>query len=295
MVRGSSWLNIFSPQNRDYDVKVVPLPIDRDVPASTPPARPAGTEVMLTWFGDPQSGFGGMGQSGRLSFSSGGYAYEPTGAAESLEGVRIPIWSTKCLTARWFGGAPSVIASDLKEVGPDAVEGTVTNQLDVPLKDAWLAFSSQVYELGTIAPHATVRVDLSRSPRHLSGLLQERLQKIRPNESWNTAGFHASRPDLILELMFSGTASAAEGARPMTNSPLHYLDSSGLLRLGRPVLFAQAARPGSRLILGNAVRPPKIEQLTMLRVILDQPADAASTAAKEEEKDGAKAKEPAKP
>ncbi len=87
---------------------VVPEPIDRprraaDGADAGPPRLPAGTEVLLSWFGVPEPGFGGMGGSGRMSFGAGGYAYEPAGGAESLAGVRVPIWSTKCLTARWFG------------------------------------------------------------------------------------------------------------------------------------------------------------------------------------------------
>ena len=33
IMRGSSWLNVFSPQNRDYSVAVVPLRLDRPTPA----------------------------------------------------------------------------------------------------------------------------------------------------------------------------------------------------------------------------------------------------------------------
>jgi hypothetical protein len=269
LLRGSTWLNIFSPQNRDYAVSVVPLPLDRDVPAEAQPVRPAGTEVMVSWFGDPQPGFGGMGQGGRLGFSSGGYDYQPTGSAEWLDGVRIPIWSTKCLTARWFGPAQPVLEADLKPVGPNAVEGTVTNRLDVPLHDALLAYLDQVYELGTIAPNATVQVNLSRSPRHLSGLLQDRMRNVQPAQPWNNQGFAINRSDLLLALMFSGVQkgpTTAEGV--MSNNPLHYLDLSGQLALGRPMLVARTDRPASRLVLGNAPSPPKVDQTTMLRVIL---------------------------
>src|SRR5262249_12274046 len=136
VTRGSTWVNIFSPQNRDYDIKVVPLPLDQDTPETAEPVRPVGTDVMVTWFGVQEQGLGGMGQGGRLGFSSGGYNYQPTGTAEWLEGVRIPIWSTKCLTARWFGKIQPVADSDLRPAGPDAVEGSVTNHLDVPLNDA---------------------------------------------------------------------------------------------------------------------------------------------------------------
>lgn len=266
--RGSTWVNIFSPQNRDYDIKVVPLPLDRETPDTAEPVRPVGTDVMVSWFGVFDQGFGGMGQSGRLGFSSGGYEYQPTGSAESLEGVRIPIWSTKCLTARWFGKIQPVADSDLKAVGPDAVEGTVTNQLDIPLQEALLAFSGQVYELGTIAPHATVRVDPSKSPRHLSGFLRDQINTLQPGQPWNNQATPVQRPALMLALMFSDMQSGDVNTT-LTNNPLHYLDLSGQLALKRPILVARTDRQGSRLILGNSSKTAKIDQTTMLRIVLD--------------------------
>ncbi len=72
--------------------------------------------------------------------------------------MRIPIWSTKCITSRWFGPAEPLVDSDLQAAGTDRVAGTVTNRQSVPLEDAILAFGKQVYPLGTIAPGATVRI-----------------------------------------------------------------------------------------------------------------------------------------
>ncbi len=146
--------------------------------------RPAGTETLsVCWLGDPQQGFGGMGQSGRLGFSSGGYAYAPVGGASSLDGVRIPIWSTKALTARWFGPSPAVVETDLRPAGPDRLAGTVTNRLDVPLHDALLVYGKQVYILGTIAPNATVRVETAQD-RFLSGQLNDAVGRYGQERPW---------------------------------------------------------------------------------------------------------------
>ena len=42
LVRGNTYFDIFSPQNRDYTLTVVPLPLDRDVPTTgaDAPTRP---------------------------------------------------------------------------------------------------------------------------------------------------------------------------------------------------------------------------------------------------------------
>ena len=140
--------------------------------AGEPVRPPAGTEVVTSWFSVPEDQFGAMGSSGRrFSFAGSGYAYQPTGGVERLEDVRIPIWSTKCVTSRWFGPAAPLVDSDLQPVGTDRLAGTVTNRQIVPLEDAILAFGKQVYLLGTLAPGATVRVELT-SDRNLSGLLE---------------------------------------------------------------------------------------------------------------------------
>ncbi len=45
LMRGGTWVSLFSPQNRDYGIRAVPLPLDRDPtpdtgPAAEPPRRP---------------------------------------------------------------------------------------------------------------------------------------------------------------------------------------------------------------------------------------------------------------
>jgi len=278
-LRGSTFFNLFSPQNRDYDVAVEPLPLDRDPPA--PPKggsaaatasasgeipRPApGTEVLVTWLGVPEPGFGGMGNSGRLGFSSGGYASTPVGSSEALEGVRVPIWSTKLLTARWFGPAPTLVESDLLPVGTDRLAGTVTNRTGADLHDVILAFGRQVYQLGKVANGETVRVEL-KSDRNLAGLLNQK-QKDYVNPQGGSDD-RLNRPSLSLALMFHDSQRSATGERLMASDPLHDLDLTGLLALDRPMLVGRIGRPAVALRLGNAPAAPKVDQTTMLRVIL---------------------------
>ena len=115
LTRGNTWVSLFSPQNRDYTIRTIPVPLDHDPaplaetsPSGQPVRPPSGTEVVTTWFSAPENQFGAMGNSGRrFSFAGNGYAYEPTSGVERLENVRIPIWSTKCITSRWFGPARS--------------------------------------------------------------------------------------------------------------------------------------------------------------------------------------------
>ena len=75
----------------------------------------------------------------------------------------MPIWSTKCVTARWFGPRPRWSTPSSSPSGTDRLTGTVTNRLAVPLDDAILAFGKQVYLLGhDRPPGATIRVELAQ-------------------------------------------------------------------------------------------------------------------------------------
>lgn len=286
LARGRSWATLFSPQNRDYDLAFVPVAIDStDAPppaveesAGEPPRPEAGVEVLTSWFGVPEGQFGGMGGSGnRFSFSGGGYDYAPVGGLERLEHVRLPIWSTKTLSARWFGPARPVVESELMLSGFDRVAGTVTNLQTYPLTDAILAFEKRAYLLGDIAPGQTIRVEL-QSDRSLSGELKAR----EPNYMTGVANANGSpatlnRGDLILAAMFHDAESRRTGKeQPLGNCVLHDLDLTGQLALQRPMLVARIQRPAAQVAIGNAPSEPKVEQTTVLRVILPLKAPGAA-------------------
>ena len=161
-----------------------------------------------------------MGASSRFGFSGGGYAYEPVGAAEALEGVRVPIWSTKCLTARWFGPAPPLVEADLAPVGTDRLAGTVTNRLDVPLEDAILAFGKQVYLLGTIAAGADASGSSWRRTGSLSGYLKDSGQGRRARQPYGNAGLpDQPAPTCCSRLMFHDSRARPRPRPPAGEQP----------------------------------------------------------------------------
>ena len=41
LMRGNTWISLFSPQNRDYTIRTIPLPLDRDPPPPALTDRPA--------------------------------------------------------------------------------------------------------------------------------------------------------------------------------------------------------------------------------------------------------------
>ncbi len=269
--RGTSWINLFSPQNRDYTVKVAPISPDREPPADskTEVATPPGTEVLLTWFGSPEAGLRGMNTRGQgMSFGGGGYSYAPIGKAEELEDVRIGIWSTKSFVARWFGPAPAdgkVVDVDLSPSGPDRLSGTITNRLPVAMKDTIVVFGKQVYyDVGTIEPGQTVDIE-KKLNRSLANQIQEKRKNFMPVNYWDQ-NERIDRADLIREMMFHDSDASGQDSIPSRTH--HELDLTGQLQLGRPMLVAEIDRPGAQLVLPNTPGEAKTNQVTVLRVIL---------------------------
>jgi len=275
--RGTSWVNLFSPQNRDYSISVVP--VSPTSPASTDPKAvptpPPGSDVVLSWFAAPETGLRGMNTRGQggMGFGGGGYSYAPVGRADELEDVRVGIWSTKGFVARWFGPAPSagtVVDVDLQTVGTDRVAGTITNRLAVPLNDAIVVFGKEVYyKVGTIAPGETFEIgnasDRSLN-RSLASYLQEKARKLPVLNYYGNANENINRVDLIREILFHD--SEVPGQESIPSRTHHDLDLTGQLALGRPMLVATIDRPGTQLVLKDSAYEAKIEQTTLLRVIM---------------------------
>ena len=161
LVRGSTWASMFSPQNRDYNDPCR----SRCRWTTTPPRRQSGTERRAARAPARDQRHDELVQLARGSVRCHGELQpavqlrrqrlrvrsRPAGV-EKLEGVRIPIWSTKCVTARWFGPAGTPGRCRPRPVGTDRLAGTVTNRLDIPLEDAILAFGKQVYTPGHDRP-----------------------------------------------------------------------------------------------------------------------------------------------
>lgn len=271
-IRGTTWMTLFSPQNRDYNVSISPRPLTAEAPA-----RPVGLERLVTWFGAPTATIGG-GSGARLGNAP--YFYTPEGQAEGLEGVRIPIWSTKSFSARWSAplAAPLIEADLLPSNNYDRLDGTITNISNHTLKDAVLFHGGQVYDqLGTIAPNATVRIDLASRTRPISGYLAERAKGLNalvtgqfaaPAPGGNPQSAASSLADLLRVVMFRNALNDAKATTP-GSVPLRYLDLSGQLALDRPMLVAALdADAASELLLTPPADAPSIEQTTILRVVL---------------------------
>ncbi|QDV32316.1 hypothetical protein [Tautonia plasticadhaerens] len=275
LARGTSFATIFSPQNRDYDVTVLPLPIEADDPGAAPPAPAEQVdEVITTWFGIAERRFGGMGNSGGVALTSSGYAYQSPGDPMSsappsvLAGVRVPIWTTKALMGSWSDDAPPAVEADLRDPGANRLEGTLTNRLGRPMEGVVIAYGNDVYQVDRpIAPGETIRVD-SVPNRNLSGFLEDTGRSL--NGIYASArGAGIPRAELVRALSFA-RAGRRRGQTP--NLVLGDLDLSPQLDLGRPILIATLKGPSSALLLDGAEPDAREDRGTVLRVLLPAPS-----------------------
>lgn len=274
LIRGTTWLTLFSPQNRDYDVGIDPLPPENEpvaellAPESSP--KTANAETITTWFGAADNPFGG---GNGMSMDGRGYSYAPMSEPEELTAVRIPIWSTKSFTGRWSSSTTvPLLESDLIPDGPDRIRGTVTNVSKRSFKGAVLFFGRYVYLLNDIAPGATAVLGEGQT---LAGYMDGLSRGVATAEdaiaqgrspSQDPSQMDVERPDLVRTIMFhDGLGSRANG---MPNVALRSLDLTDHLDLRRPILVTSVDGPGARLRLKGNANPPKVAQTTVLRVIL---------------------------
>lgn len=276
-VRGSSWITLFSPLNSDYGVTIEPRSA-----AGTGTGPVAGVERLVSWFAPPEPQFGRGGGS-RMGLGGARYDYVPEGQAEGLTGVRVPIWSTKSFLGRWSSPlGENLIESELAPAGYERLDGTITNRSAHTLRDVVLVYGRQVYDqLGTLAPNASKSIDLASRTRPLSGYLEERAQRLNAiggvvttsMGTTSTVDQPGELADLVRVMMFREDMSQKSNAPP--SLAFKKLDLTGQLALDRPMLLATIDGPAAELRLDGAPSEPKIEQTTVLRVLLDLQRPAA--------------------
>ena len=268
--RGWSVASIFSPINADYDASFAPATAksaEKPIVSEAPALISDIIYQSTSWFDSPDDALGGTGRPSTLNLSTARYRYAGLNGVQKLEALRIPIWSTKSLEGRWMapGQAISPVRPDLTRTGTDRVTGRLTNLLDEPLEEAILVYQSQVYDLGSIAPGASVVINPTRT-QNLTGYLD----RFSVNELKNTGAGWSERARLKLPRLMMFHESGPASLRALTNGPMSRLDLSGLLALNRPMLVARVKRPGSQLVLTGVrgLENARIDQTTLVRCLL---------------------------
>src|SRR5262245_53165197 len=103
-VRGTTWFDLFSPENALFDLRVDPTFTGRQREDTEP-------QPLLSWLGLAGKGLGGM-SSGIASAPLFDQAYTIDRQKGVIDAVPIPVWSSKPFIARWEASAQG-IKSDL--------------------------------------------------------------------------------------------------------------------------------------------------------------------------------------
>jgi hypothetical protein len=278
-VRGTSWMNIFSPRMETYDLSLH---------GRLPDGQAADdAHSTVAWLGVTGEGLGGMrrgrgGSGAGMSLGGGQYAFSP--ALDKMLGVPIQVWSTKSFTSRWWAASPQApLKSDLGDADRQLV-GTITNTLGVPLSFCRVVYGSRsndywVYSLGEMAPGQTVEIGTTTRRLDLNSMVHKRKffggedEFVSPQQG--PARFRSADADLrqVLQTMMFYEAAGGRAPSNLTNDYQRFVDLSGALKAGRAVLVAwppkDSDRHGADLLRGDdPMNGPLDKHFTAYRFVL---------------------------
>jgi hypothetical protein len=255
LVRGTTWLNVFSPRTADYNLTLHPR-LDKDaagdvISDNEATNQAATSEVLLSWLGMPGSVYGGMGRNNAgPQLFSGSYDYSPN--LDALIGVPIQVWSTKSFSGRWRYQAESRVEADLSMDKSGVAEGSLTSKLEFPLSNALLLCGEWAYEIGDLKP-GEIHHFRPGEQRSLTDLLKdyhikqgaERNSYVQASRPWDHSTFDV--PTIVRQMMFD---EAAGGHRytGLLNRYQAFADLSDHLQMDQAILVGMVEgrdRPGA--------------------------------------------------
>jgi hypothetical protein len=142
---GHTFFTILSPRIQNYTIGVEP---DAEFWGERPDK--VRSVDLMGWMGRPSGGPHEMGRSGSSGFFRKPYTFRED--ARGIEGVPIPVWTTKAFSATWEETLPKPpLVVDLKFHTKDIdllkISGKIENHLGVDLVDVWLLYSNHCYPI----------------------------------------------------------------------------------------------------------------------------------------------------
>jgi hypothetical protein len=261
-VRGTTWINLYSPQSETYDLSLAPrlkLRGDRQ------------PEVVMSWQGLPGGALGGMEQSATgLGIQTGEYLISKS--LDSLQGVPVAVWSTKALMARWQMRAEPGLSASLTTGADGVVEGSVTSNLPLPLENCLLASGRWVYLLGQLKPGQTVPLRAGGQLTFQSVLKGSRLVRekehtvVQVNTPYDPASFDVL---VILRQMMFHELSGSTRYAGLSNRYQSFVDLSDHLELRRAVLWGEVDESAAEVRRdGQPLAGPNDRHWTVYRFVL---------------------------
>lgn len=263
LVRGSSWMNTFSPRVQSLNLGVTPI-----LPGGGDDSK---AERIVSWLGIPGVGLGGMSsQFGSSSLWSSGYAFSPQ--LDMMLGVPIQVWSTKAFTARWRAFEQGTMDASLEWSDDSLLVGEITSHIEGPLEDTILFASNRAYDLGTIEPDLPVLITPENTWRQLSTRINQEISETETeyNQFYGWVQ-DLSVPEAMLWMMFYDAAevSNSTGWEPPMNHYHGFIDLSNLLETNHAILLCRTQREGVDFTDGEQILDgPQDRRWTYYRFVI---------------------------
>jgi hypothetical protein len=233
LVRGTTWLNVFSPRTQSFNLSLQPLLPDGRAAADA--------QFYFAWFGLEGRALGGMNSRGvNPMLWPEPYNFSPP--LNALQDVPIQVWSTKSFTGRWASSTATFPSADLS-ADEQSLSGTITNTLAFPLRQCILVHDRWAYELGDLAPGQTAIVDQYLQRSELKTLLTGKKMIFDEKYRQEITPYDQSSTDVayILKMMMFYNAVDGSSYTRLGNGYQSFVDLSDLLKTPRAMLIAEGS------------------------------------------------------
>lgn len=285
LVRGTSWINLFSPQTDTYDLELQPQVFDVASAGAAEPASvglpgPSSTEppggVLLSWLGLPGAGFGGIDPTsgnaavGGDSLSGGAMFTEPYDYTRQLNALRrmpIAVWSSKALVGRWWARGAAKVEADLNDTG--RLNGTLTNQLGTAVSDGLLLFDRWAFPIRQWKAGQTLDVQLDLDQQTVETYLRHVAAQGDRNVTppYDRASFDVRR---IVEMLSAHELAGGAKYTGLAHEYQSFFDMSRLVANRRAVLLVRVDQPAAALERdGQPLADDASERWTFYRYVFE--------------------------
>ncbi|HTQ39965.1 MAG TPA: hypothetical protein VMJ32_13130 [Pirellulales bacterium] len=236
--RGTTWFNVFSPENAVYDLRVQPAwnQANADADATQNASEKEGaTPALLSWFGLAGTGLGGM-NSATVNPPLFDEPYTIDVSAGTISKAPLAAWSSKSFVARWEAAGGQLEAS-LTAAPDHRLRGTVVHHLPAELRDGVLLFDRWAYPLGTLTPGKSVALE-SLEPQTMDTYLTKRRTVDAREEvpTYDRTSFDVPR---IIEVMMFHEAAGGANYTGLLHRYQRFVDLTNQLKFGRAILVGR--------------------------------------------------------
>ncbi len=257
-IRGTNWVHMYRPSTSTTNVEI------GSENSLVGPLK----ERWLGWQGLPGPGLGGMQNNSDLGLYKRDYTCVVDPQGSHIVSLPVQSAATRTLIARWTGSLPETPGSSLRQSpNTDALLGTFTNPLDVPLRACVLLYGDWAYLLErSLEPGESISVEDDMREKTIRGYYTRRREQGSDdvNVPWNTTDTDLER---IMGMMMFYEVIGGEPYATLTNDSQRWLDLSSNLKLGQAVLVGHHREATTPLIVDGEPVKNYDKQLTTIRIV----------------------------